>query len=176
MQQQVMPPACGAERQLGVTTGSSPIAVQQLGADDRRMIRRWRERLAAPNHRAALAYAAIGAWLVPWSAVLTATTPANATARHWNLAWGGLDLGEATAAAATAWLLAHRDRRAAQSAAALATLLCVDAWFDVVTAPAGRSFSVALAEALCLELPLAAASAWLSARLATEWAPVELGH
>ena len=118
-----------------------------------------------------MAYVAIGAWLVPWSAILSATVPSTTTARHWNLAWTGLDLGEAAAASATAWLLVRRDRRAAQSAAVLATLLCVDAWFDVCTAPAGRGLRIAIAEAALLELPLAAASAWLSGRLSAQGSP-----
>jgi hypothetical protein len=129
---------------------------------------RWREQLRAPHRRAALAYAAIGAGLVTWSAVLGTTLPSTTTVRHWNLAWRGLDLGEAAAASATAWLLARRDRRATQSAAVLATLLCVDAWFDVSTAPAGRGLRIAIAEAALLELPLAAASTWLAARLSAE--------
>lgn len=124
-----------------------------------------RQQLSAPGRKAALAYAAIGAGLVPWSAILARRTPSTVTARHWNLAWGGLDFGEAAAASVTAWLLTRHDRRAAQSAAVLATLLSVDAWFDVCTAPAGRGVRIAIAEAALLELPLAAASAWLSARL-----------
>lgn len=122
-----------------------------------------------PRRAAVLAYAAIGAWLVPWSAVLAARGPSTTVARHWNLAWSGLDLGEAWAAGATAWLLVRRDRRAAQSAAVLAALLCADAWFDVCTAGRGRAARVALAEAVLLELPIAAASAWLSVRVPGDW-------
>lgn len=106
---------------------------------------------------------------MPWSAVLAARGPSTTVARHWNLAWSGLDLGEAWAAGATAWLLVRRDRRAAQSAAVLAALLCADAWFDVCTAGRGRAVRVALAEAVLLELPIAAASAWLSTRIPGGW-------
>ena len=110
----------------------------------------------------------MGAGLVTWSPVVFEKTRSSPTARHWNLAWCGLDLSEAGAASATAWLLARGDRRAARSATVLATLLCADAWFDVCTAPAGRGLRVAIAEAALLELPLAAGSIWLSARLSAD--------
>lgn len=127
--------------------------------------RRSGDGLTARQRRAAVAAgAAVSAVLVPWSGVLAATLPETTAVRHWRLAWCGLDLGEAAAAAATAWLLARRDRRAATSATALATLLAVDAWFDVCTATPGRPFAIALAEAVLLELPLAAAAV-LAARL-----------
>lgn len=129
------------------------------------------ERLSPRRRRGALVFAAVGAGLVPWSAVLAAALPSTTTARHWNLAWYGLDLGEATAATTTAWMLARHDQRAAQSAAVLATLLCVDAWFDVCTASPGLGLAVAVAEAALLELPLAAAAAWTAAHLGAETRP-----
>jgi hypothetical protein len=64
--------------------------------------------------------------------------------------------------------LRRHDRRAALSAAILASLLCCDAWFDVCTAGPGADRAVAVIEALCLELPLAAASAHLALRLSDE--------
>lgn len=129
-----------------------------------------RPHVRAPDRTAALVYAAIGAWLVGWSAALATSVPPSARARHWNLAWSGLDLAEAAAASATAVLLARGERHAAQPAAVLAALLCIDAWFDVCTAPAGRGRRIAIAEAALLELPVAAASAWLSARLSAHTA------
>lgn len=103
---------------------------------------------------------------------MTATDPSNATVGHWSAAWCGLDLGEASAALATAWLTARGDRRAARTAMALAVLLCVDAWFDVCTAAPGLARAVAVAEAALLELPLAGATAWWSTRAEAPGAPV----
>jgi hypothetical protein len=65
--------------------------------------------------------------------------------------------------AATAWLALRRDRRLAFPAASTATLLLVDAWFDVCTAPAGGPLVLALADmgvevaeaACCLALAVA---------------------
>ena len=123
--------------------------------------------LDARRRRIALLSAGVGAWLVPWSAFLAATVPTTTAVGHWNVAWCGLDLGEASAALATAWLTARGDPRAARSAVVLAALLCVDAWFDVCTATPGPGRTVAVAEAILLELPLAAASAWWSSQLET---------
>src|SRR6185312_8857863 len=41
---------------------------------------------------------AVGAFLLPWCAVLGATLPASAHVPNWSLAWVGLDLAEAVAA------------------------------------------------------------------------------
>jgi len=74
---------------------------------------------------------AVGAFLVPWCAVLGATLPASAHVANWSLAWVGLDLAEAVAALFAATLLTRGSPRAAIPAAAGAALLLADAWFDL---------------------------------------------
>ncbi len=124
------------------------------------------EALSPATRRAAvLAGAGVTMALVPWSAFLARTLPSSTRVRHWALAWTGLDVAEAAAAGASAWLLGRDDRRAAASLASLTGLLVADAWFDVCTASAGRDLRVAVAEALGLELPLAVAAAALAVRL-----------
>jgi hypothetical protein len=93
--------------------------------------------------------------LVPWAAYLALSLPASVSARHWPIAWTGLDVVMATGLAATAWLAVRRDRRTAFPAASTATLLLVDAWFDVCTAPAGMPLVMALAD-MCVEVAEAA--------------------
>ena len=110
--------------------------------------------------------------LVPWSAFLARTLPSTTRVRHWALAWTGLDIAQAMAAGGSAWLLAHDERRAAIPMASLAGLLVADAWFDVCTAAPGRELRIALAEAMGLELPLAAAAAVMAARLTGSVHPV----
>jgi hypothetical protein len=61
---------------------------------------------------------AVGAFLLPWCAVLGATLPASAHVPNWSLAWVGLDLAEAVAALLTATLLTRGSPRAAIPAAA----------------------------------------------------------
>lgn len=84
--------------------------------------------------------------LLPWAAYLALSLPASVSARHWPAAWTGLDVVMAAGLAVTAWLAVRRDRRVAFPAVSTATLLFVDAWFDVCTAPAGAPLAMALAD------------------------------
>ncbi len=43
--------------------------------------------------------------------------------------------------------------------------MLTDSWFDVCTAAPGRDVALAVAEAVLVELPLAAAALWLARRL-----------
>jgi hypothetical protein len=101
--------------------------------------------------------------LLPWIAYLAISLPSTVSAQHWPLAWAGLDTAMAVGLAATGWLALRRDRRIAFCAASTATVLVMDAWFDVCTAPAGQPFAFALMD-MCVELGEAAAClvlAWL---------------
>lgn len=100
--------------------------------------------------------------LLPWAAYLALSLPASVSARHWPVAWTGLDVVMAGGLAATAWLAVRRDRRMAFPAVATATLLLVDAWFDVCTAPAGSPLVMALAD-MCVEVSIAAGCLALTA-------------
>jgi hypothetical protein len=124
-------------------------------AGDRVALQRW----------ARLVALAVGAFLVPWCAVLALTLPPTAVAQNWSLAWVGLDAAEAAAALATAVLLARADARASLTAMAGGVLLTIDAWFDVCTSAPGADHLLALAEAAFAELPLAAAAFWLALTL-----------
>jgi len=93
--------------------------------------------------------------LVPWAAYLALSLPASVSARHWPVAWAGLDVVMAVGLAATAWLAGRRDRRMTFPAVSTATLFLVDAWFDVCTAPAGRPLAMALGD-MCVEVAEAA--------------------
>lgn len=116
-------------------------------------------------HRGQLVALAVGTFLLPWCVLLGLSLPATAEAQHWSLAWAGLDCAEAVAALATAVLLRRADPRAGLTAVAGGTLLVVDAWFDVCTSAPCLGHAVAVAEACCLELPLAGAAFWLALRL-----------
>jgi hypothetical protein len=94
--------------------------------------------------------------LLPWAAYLASTLPSSVGARHWPLAWAGLDVAIAAGLATTAWLAVRRDRRLAFPAASSATLLLADAWFDVCTAPAGSPLGWAITD-MFIEIAEAAA-------------------
>lgn len=120
----------------------------------------------ASLRRARLAAFAAGGFLLPWCVLLGAILPATARAQNWSLAWAGLDGAEAFSALATGVLLATRaDAWAALTAVAGGTLLLADAWFDVCTSAPGLDHALAVAEAICVELPLAGAACWLAVTL-----------
>jgi len=104
--------------------------------------------------------------LVPGVArVFAAAAPLHLVS-HWRLAWGGFDVALAALLAATGTALFRRSALAEVLAAMTATLLCCDAWLDVLSSVGqGRSATVAaIGEAAFVELPLAALFAWVAAR------------
>ncbi|HXL94433.1 MAG TPA: hypothetical protein VN969_36335 [Streptosporangiaceae bacterium] len=101
---------------------------------------------------------ASGLGLVPWLAVLAVTLP-SAT----RVAWVGLDSLEALGLIVTGILVSRGDRRRALTAAATATLLLIDAWFDVTTA-SGSGLIEAIAMAALAEVPMAAICATIAWR------------
>jgi hypothetical protein len=115
--------------------------------------------------RGRLVALAVGGFLLPWCVLLGMTLPSTAQAQHWSLAWAGLDGSEAVAALATAVLLARGDLRAGLSAVVGGTLLLADGWFDVCISAPGLDHALAVAEAVCVEIPLAGAAFWLAITL-----------
>ncbi len=93
--------------------------------------------------------------LVPWTLWLTFSLPSRHVTDHYDLAWVGFDVGLASVFAALAWAAVRRSPRLIPLAAAAATMLVCDAWFDIVTT-AGNENVDAILEAVFAELPLAA--------------------
>ena len=104
----------------------------------------------------------LAALMVPWTAYLALHLPSSQAAAHYDLAWGGFDAAMFMALAATAWAALRLHPALPSLAAVTGTLLVVDAWFDVVTAPATDDRWVAVAMAVVVELPLAGVCLWLS--------------
>ncbi len=97
---------------------------------------------------------------VPWVVFLAASLPATSRVND-RLAWVGFDVGEVVMLALTAYLAWRGKAKVALAATALATMLVVDAWFDVNTSTAGAERDMALGFAV-LELSLAALSLWIA--------------
>ncbi|MCO6009289.1 hypothetical protein NE236_30390 [Actinoallomurus purpureus] len=114
--------------------------------------------------RVGLVLIGAGLALVPWLFVLASSLPATATAAHWPAAWVGLDTLEALALVTTGVLVTRHDPRRCLTAMVTATLLAVDAWFDVSTAAPGADQVTAVAMAVLLEVPLAALCVVLALR------------
>ena len=99
--------------------------------------------------------------LLPWTIYLSYTLPSHQVSADYDIAWVGFDIMLMLVLASTGYFALRRSRYLAPAAAAMATLLVVDAWFDVVTSPPDqRLLSIVLA--LLIELPLAALCVWLS--------------
>jgi hypothetical protein len=90
--------------------------------------------------------------LVPWTLWLTSVLPSRHLAHHYDVAWIGFDVALAAAIASTAVAALRHSRATVPLAAATATMLLADAWFDVVTSWDRE----ALLLAVLAEIPLAA--------------------
>jgi hypothetical protein len=110
--------------------------------------------IAAGSRRRAFALVAIIVCcvvLAAWIGVLAATLP-----RYYRTGgWVGFDLALLAAFAATGWAAWKRRQLLIICLIVLATLLCCDAWFDVVLDARTPGFWLSLASALVVELPLA---------------------
>ncbi len=91
-------------------------------------------RLSARAHARWLpaALTVLAAALVPLLVVDLTVVPAVQTAHHLQFAWGGLDMFEVLALAATGFALHRRPAIAAIPATATGTLLACDAWLNII--------------------------------------------
>jgi hypothetical protein len=93
--------------------------------------------------------------LVGWIIVLVLTLNRDYTATHWQLAWVGFDVVLLAAFAATGWAF-WRDRQIVIAFLLItATLLCCDAWFDVILDLGSSGVWVSIVTAIIVEIPLA---------------------
>jgi len=110
-----------------------------------------------------------GVLLVPWIGLLVEQLHGQAGKRSFDSSWVGLDVLEAVCLLTVARLLSRRHRATSPVAAATAAILCMDTWFDAMSAAPKLPYVESLAMACFAELPLAALLAWTSWR-ALEWA------
>ena len=89
--------------------------------------------------------------------------------RSFSSSWVGLDILESVCLLTVAFLLSRRHRATSPVAAATAAVLCMDAWFDTMSAAPQLPYAESLAMAFFAELPLAALLAWTAWR-ALDWA------
>jgi hypothetical protein len=110
-----------------------------------------------------------GVLLVPWIAVLIEQLHGQAGRRSFDSSWVGLDVLEAVGLLTVAVLLSRRHRATSPVAAATAAILCMDAWFDTMSAAPQLPYAEALGMACFAELPLDALLGW-TAWCSLEWA------
>ena len=107
-------------------------------------------------------FAVLAVGTVPWVVFLAVTLPRHATFAHYRGVWVGFDLALVGVLATTA-VLGWRGRpRVTMAATAAATMLFVDAWFDVLTTPRGGGLWVSVVLAVGVEIPLAAICLWIA--------------
>lgn len=94
--------------------------------------------------------------LAAWIGVLAVTLPLHYSAHAWRTAWVGFDIGLLAAFLATGWAAWRRRQILILCLVVLATLLCCDAWFDVLLDVHTRGFWFSVGSAVLVELPLAA--------------------
>ena len=116
---------------------------------------------------------AIGAVLeTGWTILLAVELPRHYVAIHWDLAWVGLDTAQVVFLLLSAWAAWRRRAILIQFANTCATLLIVDAWFDVTTARYSDVRQSVLS--LIVELPSAAFLFWISFNTARRLASTPL--
>ena len=110
-----------------------------------------------------------GILLVPWIGLMIWQLHGQAGKRSFSSSWVGLDIIEAAGLLSVSFLLSRRHRATSPVAAATAAVLCMDAWFDTMSAAEQLPYAESLAMACFAELPLAALLAWTAWR-ALDWA------
>lgn len=98
-----------------------------------------------------------------WTIYLGWRLPRHYVAHHWDLAWVGLDVAEILMLIGAAWAAWRQRAVLILFAIASATLLLLDAWFDVTTASHG-DFLQSLLVAIIVEVPSALALLWVARR------------
>ena len=93
--------------------------------------------------------------LAPWIVVLVRILPSAHRADHWDLAWAGFDVALALLLLGVALAAWRRSPWLEGAATASATLLAVDAWFDILTSSSRGELATAIISATLVELPLA---------------------
>ena len=104
----------------------------------------------------------VGVGLVLWTIWIAYDLPRRHVARHWDVAWAGFDVMMAALLLVTAYGAARRAAWLQSAAAASATMLVCDAWFDIVTSGRGADLAMSLASGFVIELPLAAICVWVA--------------
>ena len=102
---------------------------------------------------------------IVWTVYIGWRLPRHYVAHHWDLAWVGLDVAEISMLIGAAWAAWQRRAVLILFSITSATLLLVDAWFDVTTAGRG-SFFESLIFAVVVEVPSAAVLLWIAQRAA----------
>jgi len=115
--------------------------------------------------RLAWVYLIVAVGLIVWTVFLALSLPKENLEHHYRLTWVGFDLILVVAIYLTAYWAFRLDARVVYTATVVATLLVVDAWFDITTSTSTQAATGALVLALAVELPAAAFSLYVAHRV-----------
>lgn len=101
-------------------------------------------------------FALLSVLLLPWIVFIAVALPSRQLSPNYDLAWAGFDVFLFVGLAATGFSAMRRSLWLPIAATATATMLIIDAWFDVLTSHNGRDLVFAIAFAVLVELPLSA--------------------
>ena len=107
-------------------------------------------------------YAGAALVLLPWIAYLAVSLPKRNLEHHYRLSWVGFDILLVVVLARTAYMAFRVDQRVQFAATATATLLLVDAWFDITTSSGRTQVLEAIVLAAFIEIPAAIFSLYLA--------------
>lgn len=94
-------------------------------------------------------------FLIPWTTNLYLDLPTRVLANHWDIAWTGFDILLLISLLVTFYSAFKKLELTFIAAPITATLLIVDAWFDIVTSSNKNDLIIAILSALVAEIPLA---------------------
>jgi hypothetical protein len=106
-------------------------------------------------------FAVLGSGTIPWTVYLSLTLPDHARTHNYRLAWVGFDVLLIVVLLVTAYLAWRGSPLVGLLAGCAATMLLVDAWFDVTTSDR-HEVGLALLLAMVAELPLAVLCGWVA--------------
>jgi hypothetical protein len=100
--------------------------------------------------------------IIPWIVYLAMTLPARQRAVDYDIAWVGYDAAMCAVLGALAYCALRRRPATGAIAAVAATMLVIDAWFDIVTTEDRARLTLAIISAACAEIPLAIVCGWVA--------------
>ncbi len=103
-----------------------------------------------------------GALMFPWIVYLALTLPVSYSAAHYSLAWVGFDIFVIALLLWTGLAAWRGNPRVATYAAMTATVLLVDAWFDITLSSDQGDLIQAVLLAILVEVPVAIGCLWVS--------------
>jgi hypothetical protein len=104
-----------------------------------------------------------GVFLAPWTVFLAVTLAAHDTTSHFRILWVGFDVGLGAAILATGLAALRFSPWLEAAAAAAATMLVCDAWFDIwLSSDDTKELITAIVFAVVAELPMAALAFWIA--------------